>query len=97
MEKSKGIRKETGAVEFLKGKSSQFIEEQIRLSEVATKNTYEALGLDSVWESQNLPYPFPLLINLKKDERLGVRQIVSGGHFFVVEDINGSFKRIYNE
>lgn len=97
MEKPKGVSKETGAIEFLKGNSSQFVEEQIRLSEVATKNIYEALGLDSFWEAQILPYPFPSPINLKKDERLGVRQMLKGGHIFVVEDINGSFKRIYNE
>ena len=92
MEKSKGIRKETGAVEFLKGKPSEFIEEQIRLSEVARKNICEAFGLDSFLEKQNLPFPFPCPIILKKHERLGVRQTVSGGRFFVVEDINGSFK-----
>ena len=83
MEKSKGISKERGAIEFLKGNPSQFVEEQIRLSEATTKNIYEALELDSFWESQNLPYPFPLPINLKKDERLGVRQMLKGGHFFV--------------
>jgi len=86
-----------GVPEFINGKPSDFIKEQIRLSEEAEKNIYEAFGTENFLKKLNIAFPFPLPINLKKDERIGIRQKRNGENIYVVEDKNGSFKRFYNE
>lgn len=86
-----------GVPEFINGNPSDFIKEQIRLSKEAEKNIYEAFGLNNFLKKQNIPFPFPSPVSLKKDERIGVRQKRNGENVYVVEDKNGSFKRFYND
>lgn len=76
---------------------SDFIKQQIKLSELAEKTIYERFGSDNFLKKQNLPFPFPFPLNMKKNERLGIRQKRNGENVYVVEDMNGSFKRFYNE
>lgn len=86
-----------GSFQFVNPKPYGFVAAQIDLMEAPQKNIGRVMSLDVYMKEQNLPFPFPSPIKIGKDERLGVRPKVSGGQFFVVEDMNGSFKRIYNE
>lgn len=86
-----------GFPQFINAEPYGFVAAQINIMESAQKNICRVISLDVFMKEQNLPFPFPHPINIEKDERLGVRQKVSGGQFFVVEDMNGGFKRIYNE
>lgn len=86
-----------GCPQFINPEPYGFVKAQIDLLEVAKKNICRVMSLDVYMKEQNLPFPFPFPINIGKDECLGVRQKVPEGRFFVVEDLSGSFKRIYNE